>query len=247
MFVQVDLYKTKINNLIIKYPDFIDTYIEYNPNYEIGKRICLTKKLYEYLKTKYIDFEDYYNENFKKDDKKKKEYINNYVKKRYNEDEEYKKKCDEIKYKSYNKLKSEKQEKINKIIENVNIFKKSYILAMVYLNRLILQLKNNDIVNKLLEIKYLTIDNEDNIDELFKIKNLHQDIELDDNENWLSYLSYIQEYRMRNIDNCKITKFSYVLINNVNSLIPNDDIKFFEEKGHNIIILSEYPKLPNFQ
>lgn len=248
MFVQIYIYKNKLNSLIEKYPDFIEKYKIFNPKYEDGKRISITKKLYLYLINIYPDFEEYFIENFKKDDTEKKEYINNYVKNKYKTDEEYKNKMDERKNKSLNKIKDEKNIRIKQILNSVNMDKKSYIRAMVYINKVLLKVDNEPLKNLLLEIKNKTMENEDNIDELFNIKDLHININknyrsyyLDYNDDWKMFLQYIQQYRFSNIDNCKTTKFNYVLIDGFKSLMPYKDIEEFKNNGKDVVILSEYP------
>lgn len=173
MFVSFNLNKKQLNLIIEKYPDFLINYKEFNPNYDGIKRISFIKKLYDYMICKYNDFEDYFNENLKKDDTKLKEYNNNYIKNKYKNDEEYKKKMYEQKYKSYNRLKEIKNKKVNNILNSINVDKKFYILAIVYLNKILLKLKESELKDLILEIKNKTIENEDNIDELFNIKDLH--------------------------------------------------------------------------
>lgn len=246
MFVRFNINKKQLKLIIEKYPDFIDNYKEFNPKYEDGQKIAFTKKLYEYMVLKYDDIKNYFDENLKKDDTKLKEYNNEYVKNRYKTDEEYKKKMYVRKYKSYNKLKDIKNDIINNINKSVNIDKKYYILAIVYLNRLLLKLNDGVLKDLILEIKIKTMENEDNIDELFNIKDLHIEINKKYSfilgDDWETFKSNIQKYRFNNIDNCKTTKFNYVLINGMTkSLIPNKDIKEFEDNGNDIIILSEYP------
>jgi len=58
---------------------------------------------------------------------------------------------------------------------------------MVYINKLLLEIEDNELKEKIKNIKYKTLDNEDNIDELFNIKDLHLDIDIE-NENWNKYL-----------------------------------------------------------